>query len=55
MYEIQVREDAQGRGVGQRLMATLEALVACMRVKRLGLCVFRFNEPALAFYQGPAG
>lgn len=48
--DLAVAEGIQGRGVGQKLMATAEALAKKQGAKTMLLTVWQFNQRAVKFY-----
>lgn len=50
IYEIQVRKEHAGCGVGKRLMALMELMAKRSNVKKLMLTVFKDNTKAMGFY-----
>lgn len=55
VYELQVAERAQRRGLGKFLMAALLLVARRQRMKLVVLTVFKSNAAALAFYQRKVG
>lgn len=55
VYELQVAERAQRRGLGKFLMAALLLVARQQRMKLVVLTVFKANTAALAFYQRTMG
>lgn len=49
-YELQVRKDAQGKGLGGMLMEKLEARARTLQAKKVMLTCFCMNKIALNFY-----
>ena len=51
VYDIEIEEDARGRGIGRRAMLAAEKLAAAEGATELGLNVFGPNLRAIALYQ----
>ena len=51
IYDIEIDEEARGRGIGRRAMLAAEKLVAAEGASELGLNVFGSNLRAIALYQ----
>ena len=51
VYELQVEDDARGRGVGRALMARVESIAENTRMARTMLTVLKTNAAAARFYE----
>jgi ribosomal protein S18 acetylase RimI-like enzyme len=51
VYDLSVRRDWWGRGVGEKLMQTAEQFAASLGLEWIGLGVTSSNQRALSFYQ----
>jgi ribosomal protein S18 acetylase RimI-like enzyme len=51
VYDIEIEEEARGRGIGRRAMLAAEKLTAAEGATELGLNVFGPNLRAIALYQ----
>ncbi|AUX41606.1 uncharacterized protein SOCE26_030270 [Sorangium cellulosum] len=51
LYDIHLREDARGRGIGRRVMALAEEAARGLGARDLELHVFASNTRALRFYE----